>query len=173
MGKLLNFLQRSINAAIDWFYIPPLRFIPIETFRYAATGGGNTVLDIVLYYIFYNFVFDKQNFDLQIITISPHIAAFLVVFPITFTTGFLLAKYITFTQSDLKGRTQLARYMLTVLGSIFLNYILLKVFVEYFGWYATFSKIMTTCVVVVYSYVAQKYFSFRKKIFPKTYQNEN
>jgi putative flippase GtrA len=47
------------------------------------------------------------------------------------------------------------------MGAILLNYIFLKLFVEYFGWYATFSKGITTIIVVIYSYVSQRYFSFK------------
>ncbi|RLD41053.1 MAG: GtrA family protein, partial [Bacteroidetes bacterium] len=137
------------------------RFLPKETYLYAVTGGLNLVLDTILYFIFYNFILDKTLVDLGFIAISPHIAAFLMVLPITFTTGFLLAKYVTFTQSPLKGKKQFIRYGMSVGGSIILNYILLKIFVEYFGIYPTPSKILTTSIVVIYSYVIQKFFTFK------------
>ena len=159
-----NFLEKTggvIIRIVDWFYFPFLRFIPIQIFRYAVTGGANTVLDLLLYFIFYRYVLDMQIVDLGFIAISPHIAAFLMVFPITFLTGFLLAKYVTFTRSELKGKIQLFRYGVTVAGAIILNYIFLKLFVEYFGLYATLSKGLTTVIVVIYSYVLQNYFSFR------------
>ena len=158
---LFNKLKNSIISIIDWFYFPFLRFVPIELFRYAATGGANTLFDILLYFIFYRYILNMQIVDLGFIAISPHIAAFIMVFPITFTSGFLLAKYITFTASELQGRIQLLRYGLTVAGAIILNYVFLKIFVEYLGWYATFSKIVTTVIVVTYSYLSQRYFSFK------------
>jgi putative flippase GtrA len=154
-------LQVNIIFVIDWFYKPFSKFISPETFRYGVTGGSNSILDIFLYFIFYNFILDKKIIDLKIISISPYIAAFLFVFPITFTTGFLLAKYITFTQSILKGKIQLFRYCLSVAGSIFLNYLLLKLFVEIAGLYATLSKIITTVIVIFYSFLIQKHFTFR------------
>ena len=161
MSHFFTNIQNLIIRIIDWFYFPFLHFIPKEVFRYAITGGTNMIFDLCLYFIFYNFLLDKQIVELGFVAISPHIAAFLIVFPITFTTGFLLAKYITFTASELRGVIQLFRYGLTVAGSIFLNYIFLKLFVEYFGWYATFSKGITTIIVVIYSYIFQRYFSFK------------
>lgn len=163
MRKLLSIGRRTIIATADWFYKPFSRFVPQVTFRYGFTGGLNTALDIFLYFVFYNFVFDKEVFQISIFTITPHIAAFIFVFPITFITGFMLAKYVTFTQSTLRGRKQLFRYGLSVCGSIILNYLLLKLFVEYFHLWATVSKIITTIIVVVYSYFMQKYFSFNVK----------
>ncbi len=159
-----NFLEKTggvIIRIVDWFYFPFLRFIPMQIFRYAVTGGANTVLDLLLYFIFYRYVLDMQIVDLGFIAISPHIAAFLLVFPITFSTGFLLAKYVTFTGSELKGKIQLFRYGITVAGAIILNYIFLKLFVEYAGLYATLSKGLTTVIVVIYSYLLQRYFSFK------------
>ena len=150
-----------ITQIIDYFHTPFQRFIPVETFRYAATGGFNTVLDITLYFLCYNFMLDKQIVDLGIVSISPHIAAFLIVFPITFFTGFLFAKFITFTSSVVRGRIQLIRYLISVSGSIFLNYVFLKIFVEFVGLWPTMSKVLTTGIVVVYSYFAQKFFTFK------------
>lgn len=146
---------------IDWTYQPFKRYIPLETFRYAATGGFNTALDIFLYFCFYNFILDKQNVDFGFVVVSPHIAAFIFVFPITFVTGFLLAKYITFTNSPIRGRIQFFRYAIAVGGAILLNYILLKFFVEYLHIWPTVSKIITTVFVVAYSYIIQRYFTFK------------
>ncbi len=160
MNPLLA-IQKLINNIINWVYPPFSKFIPIETFRYAATGGANTALDIFLYFIFYNFILEKQIVDLGVVAMSPHIAAFIFVFPITFFTGFLLAKYITFTSSLIKGRIQLFRYAVTVFGAILLNYLFLKLFVEVFGIYPTPSKIITTIFVVTYSYFTQRFYSFK------------
>lgn len=160
---MLDTIRNIIITVADWFYTPFRKFIPQTIFRYGFTGGLNMVLDIFLYYIFYNFVFDRVNFDLGFVVISPHIAAFITVFPITFVTGFLLAKYITFTASTLHGAQQFIRYGISVAGSILLNYVLLKFFVEYCGLYATLSKIITTALVTVYSYFMQMYFSFAKR----------
>jgi putative flippase GtrA len=161
MDQLAGRLRLSIIVFIDYFHRPFQRFIPVETFRYAATGGFNTILDIFLYFICYNFVLDKHVVNWGFVAVSPHIAAFLIVFPITFCTGFLFAKFITFTASVVRSRVQLVRYLISVSGSIFLNYVFLKIFVEFVGLWPTLSKIITTCIVVVYSYFAQKFFTFK------------
>jgi len=161
MESLAKHIREIIIDVIDYFYSPFQKLIPLETFRYAATGGFNTLLDITLYFVCYNFVVDKQVLDLGLVSISPHIAAFLIVFPITFFTGFLFAKFITFTNSPVEGRSQLIRYMISVSGSIFLNYVFLKILVEFAGLWPTMSKIITTCIVVVYSYFTQKFFTFK------------
>lgn len=157
----MTIFQTFLINLLNKLHRPFRSLLPQETFRYAATGGLNTLFDIVLYFIFYNFILDKKVVDLGFIAISPHIAAFLFVFPITFATGFLLAKYVTFTASAIKGRTQLYRYGLSVAGSILLNYVLLKFFVEYLHIWPTVSKIITTVIVVAYSYIAQRHYTFK------------
>jgi putative flippase GtrA len=161
MVQFLRNIRNLIIRTVDWFYFPFLHFIRPEIFRYALTGGFNTLFDLLLYFIFYRFVLDMQIVDFGFVAVSPHIAAFLMVFPITFLSGFILAKYVTFSASELRGRIQLFRYGVTVFGAIILNYIFLKLFVEFFGWYATLSKGVTTVIVVLYSYLSQRYFSFK------------
>jgi len=161
MVHVIKELKDLMIRLLDSIYQPFRRVIPPETFRYAATGGFNTLFDIFLYFVFYHFILEKQVVEMGFIAISPHIAAFLFVFPITFSSGFLLAKYITFTSSSIRGRVQLTRYALTVAGSILLNYVLLKFFVENLYIWPTVSKMITTIVVVAYSYVVQRYFTFK------------
>lgn len=155
-------LAHGLIRLIDWFYVAPLsRVMPLQTFRYAVCGGGNLLLNWVLYALLYNFVFDKEIVELGLIAISPYIAAFIVVFPVTFLTGFWLQKNIAFRYSPLKSGAQLFRYLLSVLGSILLNYLLLKFFVEVVRIYPTPSQVLTSLISIVYSYLMQKYFTFR------------
>jgi putative flippase GtrA len=44
---------------------------------------------------------------------------------------------------------------------LLLNYIFIKLFVEQFHIYATVAKILTTIIVVCFSYVTQKNFTFK------------
>ena len=156
MENLAKNMQRTIIQMIDYFHTPFRTIIPLETFKYAATGGLNTVLDISLYFICYNFVLDKHIVDLQIIAISPHIAAFLIVFPVTFFTGFLFI-----------------RYMISVSGSIFLNYVFLKLLVEFAGIWPTLAKLITTCIVVIYSYFIQRFYTFKTANLVTSYKVMN
>lgn len=159
--QLLVRLQQEIISLIGNVYKPFKRLVPLDTFTYAVCGASNTAFDIFLYFISYNFVLQKQIVDLGFVAISPHIAAFIMAFCITFPTGFLLNKYITFTESKLRGIRQLFRYGLVVLANVGINYVFLKLFVEVFYWYPTPSKIVTTGIAIVFSFFAQKYFTFR------------
>lgn len=155
-------LSTLITKIIDTLYLPVIgRFIPLQTFRYGLCGGANMMLDLIYYYVIFHFVLCKQNLDLGIVVLSAHIAALFIVFPITFFNGFWLNKNIAFRHSPLKGSTQLLRYMLSVAGAIVLNYLCMKLFVDLLKIYPTPSKALTTVISIGYSYVMQKYFSFR------------
>lgn len=157
----MHVLQKLITWLVDLFYPLFKGWLPLKTYRYAVCGGGNLLFDIFLYYVLYNFVLQKENLDLGIVVFSPHIAALFIVFPITFTTGFLLNKYIAFGESNLRGRIQLYRYAIVVAGAILLNYLLMKLFVDGWGFYATPSKILVTAISVIYSYTLQNRFTFK------------
>jgi putative flippase GtrA len=154
-------LKGWILAIIDFFYPPFRKLMPIQTFRYAACGGGNTALDIFLYFISYNFILQKQVVFTPAGPVSPHIAAFLIAFAVSFPTGYLLNRYIVFPGSILRGRIQLFRYFLLVVLCVFLNYIFIKLFVEHLHLYPTVSKILTTIIVVSFSFLTQKNFTFK------------
>ena len=157
-------IRDVIVYILDWFYPWFSRYLSRETFLYLVCGGGNMVFDLFLYFISYNFILHKQIIDFGFVAVSPYILAFIMSFCITFPLGFLLAKYITFTQSNLRGRIQLFRYGVTVVTCILLNYVFLKLFVEYFHWYPTISKSIATVIIGLYSYLSQKHYTFRQVV---------
>lgn len=154
-------MKLQILQFIDKFYFLFKGIFPLNFYRYAVCGSSNLAFDIFLYFIFYNFTFAKENVDLVIVTLSPHIAALFSVYPITLFTGFLLNKYISFLGSSLKTETQFFRYWLVSLGAIVINYVLLKFFVEYLAFYPTPSRLLTIVITVAYSYILQRKYSFK------------
>jgi hypothetical protein len=94
---------------------------------------------------------------------QPHTAAFLSAFCITFPVGFLLSKYIVWTGSVVKSHVQLFRYFVVVMINLFFNVFFIKLLVEYFYFYPTVAKIITTAISVAFSYLSSKHFTFRVK----------
>ena len=153
----------KIGAFIDLFYIKPFSaFVSSTIFRYAACGGMNMVLDLVWYFLIYHYVVAERFFDLELVVVSPHIASLCVVFPITFFTGFWLNRNVAFRATEFGQGWQLVKYTLTVVGSLAVNYICMKLFVEACDIWPTPAKALTTAVSVVYSYLAGRYFTFKK-----------
>lgn len=154
-------LTRFIYFLLDFFYPFFKKWMPYQTFRYAACGGGNTLLGICIFFYGYNFIFKKSIVHIYSISISPHIAAMLLSFCITFPIGFYLARRVVFSGSALRRRYQLFRYFATTIGSVVLNYINLKLLVDELHLYPTIAQIFNVIIVVTFSYLMQKHFAFK------------
>jgi putative flippase GtrA len=158
-----NLAKNRLISFIDLFYPPFSRFMPEQTFRYAACGGANTVLGLALFKILLVYVFRFENVELGFYTLKPHNAALFICCFVNFVVGFILMKYVVFVDSDLRGRIQLFRYGLAFLFNLALNYFILKIFVEIFGWWPFLSQCITTAIIITISYLSQKHFTFRMK----------
>ena len=156
-------LAKFIVQVLEWFYPFFRRFMPKQTYMYAACGGGTTLLGLLVFFTSYNFIFRKQLVHLPFITFSPHIAAMIASFLVSFPTGFYLARYVVFSGSLLRGRHQLMRYFGTTMGSLVLNYVNLKIMVDIFKFYPTIAQIINTVLVITFSYFMQKHFAFTQK----------
>ena len=156
-------IAEKIGSFIDSFYISPIsKIVPQQIFRYGVCGGANMVLDIIWYYIIYHYIVALRYIDLGVVVISPHVAALILVFPITFFTGFWLNRNVAFRATEVGHGMQLLKYALSVVGSILVNYICIKLFVEVCQIWATPAKALTTIISVAYSYLAGRFFTFRQ-----------
>lgn len=160
-------MRKFILQFIDFFYPPFQRWFSIRTFRYLAAGSFTSATGIVVFYITYNFIFHQQDLELHLSflpkLITAETAALIIETPITFLVGFFINKYIVFTESNLKGRIQLFRYGSVVATNFLLNLALIKIMVEGFGFYGSIAKIITTFLLIIFSYFSQKHFSFGSK----------
>lgn len=154
--------RNSIIALIDFFYPPFRRIMPLHTFRYAACGGFNVVQGFLLYSLVYSWLGNR------VIALGDHhFATYTIALILSscsvFITGFLLNKYIVFTGSDLRGRIQLFRYLLSFLSNLAINYVLLKFLVQYLHVHPVLAQVLVTALVIAFSYFTQQYFTFRMR----------
>ena len=168
MHKVHDFIRKAIFNILDFFYPLFKKFMNLQTFRYAACGGGNTIWAIFLYAFAIHFIFTEPVINIGHIPFYGHLALkqviaadYLFAWWISFATGFYLNRYVVFTNSYLKKHVQLFRYGVIVFINIFLNYYLLLLFNQEFHWYPTLSKIASTAITIIFSYFSQKYYSFK------------
>lgn len=172
MRRHLYSVRNRILPAIDFFYPPFKRVMPLQTFRYAVSGASNTFLGLLSYYITYKFILRGQDFHFGFYALKSHVAALAVSFVVSFVVGFFLMKYVVFDDSKIKGRVQLFRYLLVCVFNLTVNFVLLKILVEVWGIYPVFAQIGTTVVVVLVSYLAQRHFSFKRVPEPTYLEDE-
>lgn len=155
-------IARSFISVIDALYVPPFsRLVSREIFGYGLCGALNMALDTLWYFVIYHYIIAERFIDLGFVLVSPHIASLVVVFPITFFTGFWLNKYVAFRVTDYSKHNRLIRYAFSVLGSIVLNYVSMKLLVEYFMLWPTPSKMLTTLITACYSFLVAKFYTFK------------
>lgn len=155
-------LKTRIIKLVDSFYFPIFRkFIPPQTFRYGFCGGMNLVFDALLYTFFFHVLLDAENLSVGFITISPQIAAFLIAFPITFVSGFWLAKYVSFEGNVGRTTMQTVKYLLVVVVNIVVKYCGLKLLVDAWEFFPSIANVTMTTITVVVSYLMQRYFTFK------------
>jgi putative flippase GtrA len=70
-------------------------------------------------------------------------------------------KYVVFPDSNMKGKIQLFRYFMVCIFNLVLNYLLLKVSVEKLHIYPILAQVLTIIIIIAFSYIAQRNFSFR------------
>jgi len=158
-------MRKFVLNIIDFFHPPFSRWLSLHTFRYLVSGASTAATGVIVYYIAYNWILKQEDVHLSVSflprLITAPVAALAIESLITFFVGFMLNKYLVFTQSNLKGRIQLFRYGSVVATNILLNYALLKMLVEAFGFYPTLAKLFITILLAVFSYFSQKHFSFK------------
>lgn len=162
MRNVLVSAGNFIRVIIDFFYPPFRKFMTLQFFRYGVTGASNLVFDWVLYFIVYNFVLQHNMLDLGFVTLSSHIAALAIKFPIVLLSGFLLQKYVTFSGSNLHGRVQLFRYTVVFFVNLLICYVGIKLLVEALHVYPSVANMIISIVTIFISYFSQKQYTFRK-----------
>jgi len=161
MKRHIHSARDLVLPVIDFFYPPFRKWMSLQTFRYAASGGANTLLGLVVYFISYHFILKEKDLDIGFYAFKSHVAALFISCCISFPVGFFLMKYVVFTDSIMKGKVQLFRYFMIYLFNLMLNYLLLKVFVETLHIYAVLAQIITIIIIVLFSYAAQRHFTFK------------
>ncbi|MDB5203838.1 MAG: phenylalanine 4-monooxygenase [Ferruginibacter sp.] len=156
-------MRNTLTSLLDFFYPPFRKFMPLQTFRYAACGGGNALFGLFTYFIGYQYIFAQRVFDFGFFAFKPHIAALFLSSTLTFIIGFLLNKYVVFTSSYLRGHIQLFRYFLSFAFNLCINYLMLKLLVDMLHWNPLISQVLTTILVIAISYLTQRHFTFRVK----------
>lgn len=161
-------IGRLISRLCDLFYIAPVRrLVSRQVFCYVFCGGLNFALTIFSYWLAFHFVFLERDLSLGLVpvlgslVVSPEVAALGISLPVNFLTGFWLQRNVSFRGSPLRGRTQLFRYFLTALGGLLLTYFLTKLLVDVCRVYPTVSQIIIYAFTAVFSFAAQKHFTFR------------
>jgi putative flippase GtrA len=161
MRKPFSAIDNYIGTIIDFFYPPFQKYMTLQIFKYGLAGTTNLLFDWFLYFLIYNFVLRHEMLNLEIVTLSSHIATMTIKIPIVLVSGFLLQKYVTFSNSKLSGRVQLFRYSTVFFINLVINYLGLKILVDGFNFWPTPSTMVISVLTIFISYLSQKHYTFK------------
>lgn len=161
MRKTFSSIGNYIGTIIDFFYPPFQKYMTLQFFKYGLAGTANLLFDWFLYFFIYNYVLQHEMLNLGIVTLSSHIAAMTIKMPVVLISGFLLQKYVTFSNSKLSGRVQLFRYATVFFINLVINYLGLKILVDGLDFWPTPSNMIVSILTIFISYFSQKHYTFK------------
>jgi GtrA-like protein len=155
--------RKGFNHPPNRFLLPAVQAVnALANFSLCCKWRCQYVVGISPIFISYKYILKEQTLHFGFFAFKAHIAALFMSFLINFPLGFFLMKYVVFVDSNLKGKMQLFRYFQLYIICLALNYGFLKLFVEIWKIYAPLAQILTTAIIVIFSYIIQRYYTFRK-----------
>jgi putative flippase GtrA len=158
-------MGQLIRRFLDLFHPLFARFFDKQTYYYAACGGANLVSSWLFFFLFYQYLFEKRifNFDIngEIYVVSAYTLSSILCFVIAFLLGFLMNKFVVFTDSQLIGRVQLFRYAVSSWLSWLCSYLILKTLIEGLQFYPSIANVVASVITVFISYLLQRKYSFK------------
>ena len=155
-------MKGLIQKLLELFYPIFKRFLPFEIYAYLAVGAGNTVLNIVLFTLFYKLILQQEHYTIASFTFAGYTLALIIAFVLTVPTGYWLSKTFAFTQAAKeKMGKQLGKYFLVVLQGVISDYLIFKALIVFMNVEPVTAKVLSTVIVLTINYLLQKYFTFK------------
>jgi putative flippase GtrA len=138
------------------------KVLRLKVVRYFFAAATATLVDVWVYFIAFNYIYDKQNINFfGIYTFAAPTASLILSYTCGLITNFLITKFLVFTNSDLKTWHQFLRFVLVALGVLALNYGVMTFLIKHFEWYPTIARAVSAISIGALSFMVHKTFSFR------------
>ena len=137
-------------------------FAQSKVVRYFLSAGVATMVDISMYFIAFNYIYQKNDILLfSSFTIAASTASLLLSYTMGLITNFIITKFLVFHESDLETHKQLFRYILVALVILALNYVMMRFLIRNLEWYPTIARAVSAISIGLLSFIIHKTFSFR------------
>jgi putative flippase GtrA len=138
------------------------KLLASRIFRYFISAGLATWVDIVVYFLAFNHLYEKTDIVLaEGIVVASTTASLIMSYTAGLITNFTLTKMIVFKESDLQTHKQLFRYVLVAMLVLALNWVLMRFLIRSLDWYPTIARGTSAVLIGVLSFSIHKVFSFR------------
>jgi putative flippase GtrA len=133
-----------------------------KIFRYFISAGIATWVDVTIYFVAYNYIYQKSDINLfDKVVVSAATASLMLSYTMGLLTNFVITKFMVFKESELETHKQLFRYILVALVVLGLNYAMMHVLIRDLEWYPTVARAVSALTIGVLSFAIHKTFSFR------------
>ena len=138
------------------------KVLNFKLIRYGLSSGIATGVDVIVYFLSFNYLLQKKDLAvLNDLVFSASTIALIISYTCGLFTNFTITKYFVFTESNLRGRHQLMRYVAVALFILFLNYGFMSVLIKGLAWYPTISRAVSAVVIGFASFLIHRSYSFR------------
>jgi len=138
------------------------KLLKSKIFRYFISAGVATWVDITVYFLAYNYLYKKLDFDLfGMYVVSAPSASLLLSYTIGLLTNFTITKMLVFKESELAIYKQLFRYVIVAIFVLILNYIAMRFLIRQLDWFPTIARAVSAISIGLLSFVIHKSFSFK------------
>jgi len=138
------------------------KLLKSKIFKYFISAGVATWVDITVYFLAYNYLYKKLDFDLfGMYVVSAPSASLLLSYTIGLLTNFTITKMLVFKESELATYKQLFRYVIVAIFVLILNYIAMRFLIRQLDWFPTVSRAVSAISIGLLSFVIHKSFSFK------------
>ena len=130
----------------------------IKLVLYLFVGGTAALVEWALFYIFITYILNSFGLGLTALTMLATSLAFCLSTLYHYFLGNVLV-FDSGSRYD-RGKELSLVFLVSIMGLGF-NLLLMYVFVTLLGWQPMLSKVLTSCIVVVWNYLSRKKWIFR------------
>lgn len=130
----------------------------IKVLLYLFVGGTAALVEWGLFYIFITFVLNGIGLSLTSVTMLGTCMAFCL----STLYHYFLGNVLVFDSGSKykRGKELSLVFLVSIMGLAF-NLLFMYIFVSLMGWNPMASKVLTSCIVVVWNYLSRKKWIFR------------
>lgn len=141
-------MERKVLFGIDYTNNETIKLL-----LYLLVGGTAALVEWGLFYLLFNYVFSADSWELALRTS----AATATAFSLSTIYHYFLGNILVFNSGSRygKGKEISLVFLVSVMGLAF-NLLLMYIFVNLCGWQAMLSKVLSSCIVVAWNYLARK-----------------
>lgn len=130
----------------------------IKLVLYLFVGGTAALVEWALFYLLYTYVLNGLGLGLTALTMLATALAFCLSTLYHYFLGNVLV-FDSGSRYD-RGKELSLVFLVSIMGLGF-NLLLMYIFVSLLGWQPMLSKVLTSCIVVVWNYLSRKKWIFR------------